>query len=147
MSSIEDRLDASYAAAWRPDVDDKLVGEVVALSERDGGYGNYPILTLRRDDGEELAVHAMHYVLSSELAKLRPKIGDRLAIKYLGKIAPKTGAPYHAYRVVSDAAAGGLDWSRYGDADDGDAGGGGSDLPNDGATAEPAAESADDIPF
>lgn len=154
-SSIEDRLDASFAPAWRPDVDDRLIGEVVALSERDGGYGSYPILTIRRDGGEELAVHAMHDVLSRELAKLRPAVGDRLAIKYCGKVSPKSGAgaPYHSYKVVSDAAAGGVDWGRYGDGDgDGDGSGvgsgGGSDLPSSGgAAAEPAAPADDVIPF
>ena len=146
-STIEDRLDAAYAPAWRPDVDDKLSGEVVALSERDGGYGNYPIVTLRRDDnGEELAVHAMHQVLSSQLAELRPKVGDRIAIRYLGKIANKasTGS-YHGYRCVSDAAAGGVDWGRYG----GDEPDGGSDLPST-ADAQPddfAADQDAPLPF
>lgn len=149
MSSIMmDRLDAEFAPAWRPDHGDKLAGEVVALSERDGGYGSYPIVTLRRDDGEELAVHAMHQVLSSQLAELRPKVGDRIAIAYRGKVAPKsgTGAPYHSYRVVSDAATGGVDWGKYGDVDEE---AGGSDLPST-ADAQPddfAATADQDAPL
>jgi hypothetical protein len=144
-SSIEDRLDASFAPAWRPDVDDRLIGEVVALSERDGGYGSYPILTIRRDSGEELAVHAMHQVLSSQLAELRPKVGDRIAIKYLGKIANKAGnGSYHGYRAVSDAATGGVDWGKYG----GDEPDGGSDLPSDlGDPGDFAAAPSDDEPL
>lgn len=145
-STIDDRLDAAYAPAWRPDVDDKLSGEVVALSERDGGYGSYPILTIRRDGGEELAVHAVHQVLSSQLAELRPKVGDRIAIKYLGKIANKAGTgSYHGYRAVSDAATGGVDWARYGGVEPD----GGSDLPST-ADARPddfAADQDAPLPF
>jgi hypothetical protein len=146
-STIDDRLDADYAPAWRPAVDDKLTGEVVALSERDGGYGTYPIITLKRDDGDELAVHAMHTVLSAQLAELRPKVGDRIAIKYLGKIANKAGTgSYHGYRAVSDAADGGVDWGRYGD---GDEEAGGSDLPStsDATTTTAPAVAADDEPL
>jgi hypothetical protein len=141
-------LDASFAPAWRPDVDDQLVGEVVALSEHDGGFGAYPIVTLRRDGGEEVAVHCIHYVLSSELAKLRPKAGDRLAIKFLGKLAKKSGTgSYNGYRVVSDAVSGGVNWAKYGDADDGDEETGGSDLPSDGAAVQPAVAVDDDGPL
>ena len=39
MSSLDDRLDAEFAPAWRPEPGEKLIGEVVALSERTGEYG------------------------------------------------------------------------------------------------------------
>lgn len=116
-NSIEDRLDADYAKAWQPVPGGKIVGETVAISERVGGYGRYPIVTLRQEDGEERAIHAFHEVLQNELARIAPKIGDTIGIKYGGKDAEKG---YHRYRVVreGDDGEGAFDWNPYGD--DGD---------------------------
>jgi hypothetical protein len=139
MSTIEDKLDAEFAAAWRPDAGDKLAGEVVAIGERQGQYDPYPIVTLRRDDGEEFAIHAFHTVLGAQLAALRPKLGDRIAVKYIGKTQNKAGTgEYHGYRAVKDGADGGVDWSKYGVEPDG-----GSDLPSTDAQPDDFAATAD----
>jgi hypothetical protein len=112
--TLEDELDAEFAEAWRPAPGDKLVGTVTALSERDGAYGRYPILTLRKADGTPLAVHAFHDVLQNELARIAPKVGDELGIKYEGKDAERG---YHRYRVRR-AGEDGVEWSRYGSRDE-----------------------------
>ena len=111
MTTLHEALDTRFAPAWRPSPGEKLVGTVTELSERDGSYGQYPIVTLRKGDGEELAVHAFHEVLQSELARIAPKHGDEVGIKYEGK-DPARG--YHRYRVrrAGDDAA--LQWSKYG---------------------------------
>lgn len=62
MTSINDRLDREYAPAWKPRQDDKLIGVVVAIDAYDAGYGEYKIVTVRQDNGEELAWHAYHDV-------------------------------------------------------------------------------------
>ena len=111
MSSLQDDLDRDYAAAWQPDPGDKLVGTVVDISERDGAFGRYPIVTLSTEDGE-LAIHAFHDVLANELARIAPKVGDELGVKYAGK-HPDKG--YHQYRVRRAGASADVDWSRYGD--------------------------------
>jgi hypothetical protein len=110
MSTLHDALDASFAAAWRPEPGDKLVGTVIELDERDGAYGPYPIITLRQEDGEEFAVHAFHGVLQSELARVAPKHGDQLGIKYEGKDQAKG---YHRYRVRRAGNDAVLAWSKY----------------------------------
>ena len=93
--SLQDRLDSS-AEAWKPNVDDSVIGTVLAVDERTTEFGTYPIVTLMTDDGDEVAVHAFHTVLKSEFARRPPVDGERLGIKYLGK-SPKG---YEAYRVV-----------------------------------------------
>lgn len=125
-NSVLDDLDREYAPAWKPDAGDKIVGIVSEISEREGTYGVYPIVTLRTEDGE-LAVHAFHEVLQNELARLAPKQGDLLGIKYAGMDSDKG---YHRYRVRRGGAeAGGVEWSRYGSDVDGE-------LADDGATQE-----------
>jgi hypothetical protein len=128
--SIEEQLDAEYAPAWRPDPGDKLVGIVTEISEREGAFGVYPIVTVMGDDGETLAFHAFHEVAQNELARLAPKLGDAIGVKYLGKDEARG---YHRYRVRRAASGdSAINWSRYGD--------GGTDEPlepiaiDDGAT-------------
>jgi hypothetical protein len=116
-SSISDRLDQGYAPAWKPERGDKIVGTVTAMSSRDGGYGEYPIVEIKPDDGEPVAVHCIHDVLKNELAGIKPTIGLRLGIKYVGKVKSETSrGEYHSYRVMADGAGGtsGVDWSKFG---------------------------------
>jgi hypothetical protein len=114
VPTFEQRLEAAndYAPAWRFDQDGAVViGEVIGFSEFDGGYGPYPIVTLRLDDGSERAVHCQREVLSQELALQRPKIGETLGIKYLGQ---PEGKRYHRYTVMVERPEGAsFDWSRY----------------------------------
>jgi hypothetical protein len=120
MSTLENRLEQGNARAWRPDQDDEalLVGEVVDIDSGSSEYqGTYPILTVRKDDGEEVAVHAFHTVLKNELVRQRPKAGERIGIKFLGEQATKPGSLYKSfigYRVKVDRAAGDYDWSQVG---------------------------------
>jgi hypothetical protein len=139
---LDERLDAEFAPAWRPEAGEKLVGQIVVISERTGGFGRYPIVTLRQDDGSDLAIHAFHSVLSSRLAEVQPKPGERLGVKYEGKVE---GAkqPYHSYKVAIDRPEHPVDWSAYS----------GDDLPEE-TTATPVSElhkplepEGEDIPF
>jgi hypothetical protein len=75
--NLSERLD-NFAQAWKPEVGDKLIGEITDLDERENEYGVYPIVTIVTDEGEELAVHGFHTVLRNELAKRRPRVGDRI---------------------------------------------------------------------
>jgi hypothetical protein len=116
MESIEENLGREYAEAWRPNPGDMLVGEVVGLSSRDGGFGEYPIVVVRQGPTveTELAFHAIHAVAQHELAAQKPQIGERVAIKYLGRREAASGKPYHSYKIAIDRPASEFDWSRYG---------------------------------
>ena len=111
-SSIDEKLDADFAEAWRPEPGDRLIGEVVSISERAAGYGAYPIVTVQPEEGEPLAIHAFRTVLASKLAEAGPKIGETVGVEYLGEVT--TGdRPYHAYKVAVDRPEKGVDWSAY----------------------------------
>lgn len=102
--NLSDRLDAPTAAGWRPEPDDKIVGVIVDISEGAGDYGSYPIVTVDPGDGAELvAVHAFHSVLKSELARLKPAVGDEIGIKYEGKKQGKNQT-YDNYKVALESA-------------------------------------------
>lgn len=139
--SLEDQLEPRYAEAWRPKDGETLVGELTSIGERDAGRGCYPVLTIRQDDGEELAAHCFHTVLAGELAKLAPEVGERLAIRYLGEVQKRDGGGrYHSYRVAVDRdPAQSIDWARY-RADD-------SPAEPAGPLAAPPPDDYDDIPF
>ena len=79
-----DRLD-SFPEAWRPETGDKLVGTIISLDERENEYGVYPIVTVLTDAGDELSWHAFHTVAKNELAKLEPRVGEQIGIKYHGR--------------------------------------------------------------
>lgn len=70
---------------WRPqNPGDAVAGEVIDASARDGGFGTYVVLTIRRDDGAETDIHCFHSVLQAELRKKAVQIGDHITITYLG---------------------------------------------------------------
>ncbi len=116
MSPTESNVEApeeaqDYATGWRPKAGDEVAGKVIDITATDGGYGVYPIVTLEVEGGGEVAIHAFHTVLRRELARRRPKIGDKLDITYLGKRDGKPGTQgYDAYRVKSDKDVVGYDW-------------------------------------
>ena len=43
--------DLDYAEAWSPEPGEIIAGTVVEITTRDGGYGDYPIVTLETDEG------------------------------------------------------------------------------------------------
>jgi hypothetical protein len=111
--SLEQRLQLAQAReAWRPGPGESIAGTLIALDQRESNYGGtYPLLTIHADDGRVLDVHAYEAVLLDELAKLRPRVGERLGIAYLGKHAERG---YHRYRVVVDRdTPAAIDWAQY----------------------------------
>jgi len=106
-----------YAQAWRFDQDGPvIVGHVESFGAFDAGWGEYPIVTLRLADGTKRSVHCQREVLSHELAKVRPRIGERVGIKWLGV---PDGKKYHRYIVKVDRPEGEtFDWGRYVDSGD-----------------------------
>lgn len=145
MSNFDDldaALDQDYAEGWKPQPGEKLIGTVTAISSREGDYGRYPIITVKKEDGTEIAAHAFHDVLREELVNAKPQVGGRIAIKYVGQPAGKN---YHVYRVRTDTPT---DWNQFGDEPVAQAAQGDLDIPE--PEPEPAATTAggdDDIPF
>jgi hypothetical protein len=112
MKSLEERLD-SNAEAWKPQPGEKLIGTITDLDERENEYGTYPIVTVRTDNGDELAFHAFRTVAKNELAKKRPQVGDRIGIAYHGKPA---GKEWEAYKIVverDETQPAEVDWEKH----------------------------------
>jgi hypothetical protein len=79
------RMEQSKAAAWMPDSKQTIRGTVIGLNMRDGGYGMYPVITYKKDDGEIINVHVFHQLLRDQLRELKTDIGSEQYITYLGK--------------------------------------------------------------
>jgi len=96
---LRDELLRPPAEGWRPKPGDVLIGEVVALAEREGFAGlRYPVVEVKTDEGDYVAIHAFHVVLRDELERQRPKVGDRLGVAYHG-LVEKGESRYELYRV------------------------------------------------
>lgn len=134
---VAEALDADFAEAWRPKPGEQVIGVVTAISEREGGFGKYPILTIQPDEGEPVAVHAFRTVLASKLAEASPKIAERLGVMYIGEVDGGERR-YHSYRVAVDRPEQGVDWSTY--SEDVAAQPAPSDVPGDTSGLESAAE-------
>jgi hypothetical protein len=101
--SVTDLLD-SFPEPWHPNVLDKLMGIIIGLRTRTTEYGEYPIVTVRTDAGQDFAFHAFHTVARSELEKLQPRVGDWIGIAYHG---PHPTKGYERYRVIITRDTGG----------------------------------------
>lgn len=103
-----DQLLDQDIAAWRPEAGDKVVGTVVNLdiAGNESAFGSYFLLTIRADaTGELVNVHAFHTVLGRELARKSVGQGDRVGIKYLGRVERPGEPDFENYRVVVDRGA------------------------------------------
>jgi hypothetical protein len=98
---------------WKPEVGANLVGEVIGVEQRDGEFGSYPIVIVITEDGSEFAFHGFHTVAKNELAKQRPAVGDKIAIKSFGRTEDDRG--YERYRILVDKPQAALDWDAIGE--------------------------------
>ncbi|HVI79012.1 MAG TPA: hypothetical protein VM715_12785 [Candidatus Acidoferrum sp.] len=101
---------------WRPEPGAILVGKVLELNAGWSDYHNssYPIVVIadERNDGTPIAVHAFHQVLWRRLAQLKPKTGERIAIKYDGQTSSKDGKrKISLYSVKIDGRSAEIDWN------------------------------------
>jgi hypothetical protein len=87
--------------AWKPVPGEVLVGTVEAYDTFVGKYSESKVCILR-DQAEDslISVYLSPTVLYNEFKKMRPKIGERVGIRYLGKADGDEG--YHRYKVVID---------------------------------------------
>jgi len=91
--------DGAWPEAWRPKFGEVLTGQVTGYNQAQSVYGPVWVCTVRRDDGEPVAIWLSSAVLLAEFRRLRPKIGERIAVKYAGQ-HPEKG--YNRYRLLVD---------------------------------------------
>lgn len=85
-------MELSYAEGWRPEEGDTIIGTVTDIGIGSSAYGGtYPIVTVEvQDTGKEVAVHCFHAALRSRMLELRPEVGERIGVKYVGQEPHKT---------------------------------------------------------
>lgn len=140
MPKNTDTMDLEYAEGWRPNEGDTIIGEVVEIGKgwSDQSDSHYPIITIKpQDGGDPVAVHCFHTTLYGRLLDLRPKVGERIGIKYQGKDKTKDGKREVAKYVVKMDR--GADANAIWDSLDS------PNAPKGGDSATPATD--DDIPF
>jgi hypothetical protein len=52
-----------FPEAWKPKEGDQLIGTITELSDRDGGFGDYPVVTVLTEAGDEYAVHGYRVIV------------------------------------------------------------------------------------
>ena len=103
-SDLLDQVE-SDVVGWRPEPGDTVVGILVDHTEGESEWGTYPLLTIKKVDGELIGVHCFHTVLKKEVGRKLErgtmKIGDKIAVAYRGEGTAKGGnnAP-QMYRIA-----------------------------------------------
>lgn len=100
MKTLEEQMNMEIEPWMHETPGDTIVGTIIDVAQYDAGYGPYPILTVEREDGSVWSIHGFHAVLKEEIANRQPRPGDRVGIKYLGKVKTKNGkGEYEGYKV------------------------------------------------
>jgi len=125
----EDRLAAARAKLDQPRAEtfrfagegDEIAGTVVRLDVADTEYGQQKIVVVDPGDGNLRSIWLLHDALLSQMRKLKPQVGDVIAVRYLGRQTSGSGRSYHAYTVSSDRERPQFQWdSKAAAAGDGD---------------------------
>ena len=87
---------------WRPDLGDKLTGELTRISQVTTRYGAATVAVIKTNDGHYQAVF-LTKVLQRKFDEHDPQIGDSISIEFLGMRTPKQGRyKYRDYKVEFD---------------------------------------------
>lgn len=101
--AVDEMLDQEQPEAWRPETPgDQISGVVLGYSQGMTSYGEKWICNLERNDGTLIAVWLLGGVLQSQFAKMKPRIGETIGVRYLGTVPSKVKGhkPYHDFKVV-----------------------------------------------
>lgn len=101
--TLEERINGPEPEAWIPEeAGEYVIGELEEISERDGDYGPYRVLTLLTDNGDVLNVAGFGTVLKGKFDSIsQSDIGAKIAVKFLGEAPSKKpgGKPYKNWTV------------------------------------------------
>ena len=112
-AEIQKQLTMRSAEGWRPEPGDKLTGTIVHISAAQSDFGTYPVITLAAETEDPatvqyVAVHAFHHTLKRDLIAIRPEVGQKLSVVYVGEQETdkeaEDGRPitYHLYTVTAE---------------------------------------------
>lgn len=103
-----ERWEAEPPTVWKPDPGGLLLGPILDIDGRTTAHSkrpnDCPVLTVRNEEDETVYEWwAFHDVAKRELAKLKPRTGERIAVRYLGRHE----AGYYMYKIRMDRQGGG----------------------------------------
>jgi hypothetical protein len=147
IARLRERAEREFPDSWVPEQPgEEIAGELVRYERGTTSYGEQVIAVLRTPDGSERSVWLLHAVLRGEFAKLRPRPGELLLVRYEGKRQPAGGgSAYVSYRVEVDRDDGAPDWDEIGAEAQTESKG--AEAPGIHEPLESAHEPADDIPL
>jgi hypothetical protein len=116
---LQQRLDMlENEEAWKPEKSgDTLAGPILALETRHteprpGKVMPCPVVIVEHN-GKARAFWGFHTVARSQLAHLKPQVGEYIAIRFLGSLNGASGQSYVNYKIIVDRDTGGeYDWSK-----------------------------------
>jgi hypothetical protein len=92
-----------YPEAWRPKPGEILVGFIESYDVGHTSYGEVrTVIVAEEETGRKLTLWLTSTVLLNLFQRHKPKPGERIGLKYLGK-DPEKG--YHRYHLVVDRPA------------------------------------------
>jgi hypothetical protein len=105
-TDLQGRLDAEFPPAVILEEGQSFIGTYLRLEQ---GYAEYRgpvwVMVFATDDGEERCLWPLHRALINGLKRLRPKPGDRVGVKCLGKRRSQGGTAYIDWRCAIDRSA------------------------------------------
>jgi hypothetical protein len=120
MRNLYDELASweGYPPAWRPKPGEILVGFIEDYDVGHTPYGEVrTVMVAAEETGEKVSIWLSSTVLLNLFDRHKPRPGERIGLKYLGKDAEKG---YHRYRLLVDRPEA-VDFSPLGgEEDDGD---------------------------
>jgi hypothetical protein len=107
------KAELANAPAIRLEEGETISGEVVQIARRVSDYGEYPVITMKLNDGSLGTLHAFHMIVQDRLKELKPQKGDILFVAYAGERTKnnptadevaKGRDKYHLYNLETDAS-------------------------------------------
>jgi hypothetical protein len=89
--------------AWKPVPGEILTGTVRGYDTYCGQFGECPVAFIEEEaEGHLMSVYLSATVLYNEFKKVRPKVGEKVGIRYLGKVEGGGRGEYQRFKVMVD---------------------------------------------
>ncbi len=106
MTDLQARLDAEFPEPVILNEGESYIGRYVRLEQGHAEYrGSVWVLILASRDGGERSLWLLHAALLNGLKRLKPKPGELIGVKNLGKRTSQNGTGYVDWRVAVDRTA------------------------------------------
>lgn len=116
IAQLQERADHAAPESWIPEAaGEEIAGELVRYESGHTAYGRQVIAVVKPPNADERSLWLLHSVLRAEFAKQRPRPGELVLIRYLGRKQGADGTGYAAYRLEIDRDQAAVDWDAIAD--------------------------------